>query len=401
LNLSRFIASRLGFGGQSSFSGFITKMAIAAVAVSLGVMLLTSSVSRAFNATIKDKVFGFWGHVQINHLGSQQEVDEIPMNIDSVFVNDVNELPWVKSVNSFAFKPGIIKTDENINGIVLKGVGSDFNWENFESYVVEGTVPSEKNHGLISTTIAKRLNLKLGDKLRIYFIQQPVRARAFTISGIYNTNLTEFDERILFVDLAHIQKLNGWEENEVSGIEIMVDDAFKAGPYAEEIRNNYVNYDKHVSSIDRSQPEIFDWLNVIKKNEQVILAMMILVALVNMISTLLVIILERTNMVGVLKALGAPYSTIQNIFLRRAMTITSIGLVLGNILGLGLAWAQKKFEFVSLDPESYYLDVVPITFHLPSIIILNVVTFLIILVSLMLPTLLIKRIDPIKAIIFK
>ncbi|MBX2846380.1 MAG: ABC transporter permease [Saprospiraceae bacterium] len=376
-------------------------MATLAVAISLAVMIITVSVGKAFNENIRNKMFGFWGHIQLTNIASVPGVDERPLLKDSIFKADVSQEKWFQRYNTYALKPAIIKTKDAINGIVVKGVSDDFSWEAFEEYVIEGQVPAEKNEVLISKTIADRLDFKVGDKLRLFFIQKPPRARAPVISGIYNTNLVELDEQIVFTDISHIQKLNGWSENEVSGVEIFVDIPERSRYYADIVRNDYTDYQKLVQSLDETNPQIFDWLGIIKTPEYVILGLMTLVAIVNMASMLLVIILERTNMIGVLKAIGAPYSLIRNVFLHKAAYIILWGLLLGNLLGIGLAWIQQRFEVISLDPESYYLSVVPIHIHLPTILLLNLATILVILLALLLPSLMIKRVNPVQALRFK
>ncbi len=376
-------------------------MAAIAVAISLAVMILAVSISDAFEKSIQEKVYGFWGHIQMTNITSKQGVDEVPLHKDSLFTADITLEPWLESYNTYALKPGIIKTDSAINGTVLKGISLDANTDHFKNYLIEGSWLKDKNHTVISQTVANKMKLKVGDKLKVYFIQEPIRSRALTIVGIYNTNLIEFDEQIAFVDISHIQKLNGWDENMVSGVEIFVDDADKAGEYAEIIRTEYADFNRWVQSMDSAHPQIFDWLNVIKINQKIVLTLMSLVAIINMMSMLLVIILERTNMIGILKALGARFSLIRNIFLNKAAYIILWGLIFGNLAGIGLAWLQIKFEFIKLDPKSYYLSVVPVEINWPMILLLNIGTMLIILLSLLLPSFMIRRVNPIKAIRFK
>jgi len=363
-------------------------------------MIITVCIGKAFDQSIRDKIFGFWGHVQLTHVASQQGIDETPLHKDSLFTQDIANAKWFKSYNTYALKPGIIKTDDAINGIVVKGVGDNFKWDAFDKYLEEGTFPQEGKDVLISRTIANKLGFELGDKLITHFIQKPPRVRAFKISGIYNTNLVELDEQIIFTNISHIQKLNGWSSDEVSGVEIYVDVPERSSTYANEVRTDYVDYEKWVQSIDSTRPEIFDWLAIIKTPEYIILGLMVLVAIVNMVSMLLVIILERTNMIGVLKALGAPFNLIRNVFLHKAAYIITNGLLIGNVLGIGLAYLQKQFEIVKLDPESYYLSVVPIELNWVAIIGLNLLTMVVILASLLVPSFMIKRVNPVEALRF-
>ena len=399
LNVSQFIAARLSKKNSEGYSSFITTVASIAVAISIAVMILAVSISRGYDSNIRQKIFGFQGHIQITDVSSKMGIQEEPLAKDSIFSTPL-EKNWVQSINYYALKSGLIKTDDAIHGIMVKGVESDFNWQNFESFLVEGEFPNNNEEVLLSTAIRDLLGFEIGDKVRMYFIQEPIRARAPIVTGFYNTNMVELDEKMVFTHIDMIRSLNGWNDNQVGGVEITILDPENSSLRANDIQRNFTDYNKWVKSIDESNPEIFDWLNFLKTNQWIILILMAIVAIVNMVSMLLVIILERAKMIGVLKALGSSYSLIRNIFLRKSMQIILFGLLVGNLFGIGVGLLQQQFKFISLDPEMYFLSHVPVSIHIPTIIALNVATIFIVLVALLVPTLLIKRINPIEALRF-
>ena len=400
LNVSNFIASRLSKKNSQGYSSFITTVASIAVAISIAFMILAVTISRGYDQNIRKKIFGFQGHIQITDVSSTLGVEENPLNKTAIFKQPLQDEDWVKSINYYALKSGLIKTDDAIQGIIVKGVEDEFNWNNFQDFLIEGAFPKNKDEILVSTALRDLFQFKLGDKVRLYFIQEPIRARAPIISGFYNTNMVELDEKMVFTNIEMIRALNGWKDTEVGGVEITINDPEQSALRADDIQRNFTDYNKWVKSIDQSNPEIFDWLNFLKTNQWIILILMGIVAIVNMVSMLLVLILERSKMIGVLKALGSQYTLIRNIFLRKSMQIILFGLLFGNLFGLGLALAQQKFNLIALDPEMYFLSHVPVSIHWPTILALNIGTALVILASLLVPTLLIKRIHPIQALRF-
>lgn len=399
MNLSNFIASRLSLLSKESYSALITRIAAVAVAISLAVMILAVSISSGYDNSIRKKIFGFWGHIQVTDAGSRLGLDVEPINKDSLFTQNVDQ-NWLKSISYYALKPGLIKQKGELYGIVVKGVSSEYNWDSFRDFITDGEAPTSKKEILVSNIVATKLGLKVGDKVQMHFIQQPIRARAPVVSGIYSTNMVELDEQIIFSTIDLVQGLNGWTENDVEGAEIFVTQPEQSSDYAKELQTQYIEYDKSVMSIEDTNPEIFDWLGFLKTNQWMILLLMAVVAIVNMMSMLLVLILERSKMIGVLKALGSDYQLIRNIFLRKALQIIIWGLVLGNVIGLVLAGLQAKFKFIRLDPEAYFLNHVPVSISFTSILLLNLGAILIILFSLLIPSLLIKRINPIQALRF-
>ncbi len=399
MNVSNFIASRLSLLSKESYSALITRIAAIAVAISLAVMILAVSISDGYDKSIRKKIFGFWGHIQISDAASRLGLEAEPINKDSLFIQNLDQ-NWVESISYYAVKPGLIKQDNELYGMVVKGVSQEYDWANFSDFILEGQAPTNKKEVLVSKLVATKLGLNVGDKVQMHFIQQPIRARAPVVSGIYSTNMVELDEQILFSTIDLVQGLNGWEDDFVEGAELFVSSPEQASVYAEEIQTGYISYDKTVVSIEDTNPEIFDWLGFLKTNQWMVLILMGIVAIVNMMSMLLVLILERSKMIGVLKALGSNYQLIRNIFLRKALQIIIWGLILGNLIGLVLAGLQAKFKIIRLDPEAYFLSHVPVRISIPAILLLNLAAILIILASLLLPSLLIKRINPIQALRF-
>jgi lipoprotein-releasing system permease protein len=332
-----------------------------------------------------------------------------PISDTQTFIPKIKKIPGISHVQVFATKAGIIKTDEDIQGVVLKGIGSDFDWKYFSSCMVEGTVFNVTDTGrtdkvIISKKISEMLRLKTGDSFVMHFIQDPPRMRKFNISGIYETSLEEFDKMYVFCDIGHIKKLNGWEDDQVSGFEIFIDDFDKLDQMTSAVRDAIgykITEDEtkfKVVNISTKYPQIFDWLNFQDVNVIIIILLMLIVAGFNMISGLLILILEKTNMIGILKALGSEDKGIRRVFLYQAAYLIGKGLLWGNLIGIGLAFLQLKTGIITLDPSSYYIKTVPINLELTHILLLNAGTMGAIIIMLLVPSQLITRITPVKAI---
>jgi lipoprotein-releasing system permease protein len=311
----------------------------------------------------------------------------------------------VHHIQSYATKAGIIKTKDNFEGIVLKGVGSDYDWHFVEKNLVDGRKLNNCDtcHDiLISKSTADRLNLKTGNKFVVHFVQDNKQEkRLFQISGIYKTGIEEYDKRFALVDIHFVQELLGWSSNQVAGFEVFVDNMQDLKPISNHIYSELITNDLTSQTVREEQPAIFDWLDLQDTNEYVILGLMLLVSIINMVTALLILILERTNMVGTLKALGTTNWGVQQIFLYYGIIIIGAGLLIGNAFGLGLAWLEQRFHFIKLPEADYYLSYAPIHFDWSVIAILNIGTLLITSLFLILPTFLITSISPIKAIRFK
>ncbi|HOU31041.1 MAG TPA: ABC transporter permease [Bacteroidales bacterium] len=413
MNLPYFIAQRLIKGRRegASFSKPINVIAIAAIAIGIAVMILAVAILTGFKQQITDKVVGFGSHIQIVNFDSNISYETAPVSTNLSFIPKIKDMPGIKHVEVFATKAGIIKTDEDIQGVVLKGIGSDFDWSYFKTCIVDGSVfivtdTATTNSVIISKKIASMLKLKTGDSFAMHFVQDPPRMRKFTISGIYETSLEEFDKIYIFCDIKHIQRLNGWKNDEVSGFEIFIDDFNRLDIMTQAVRD-VIGYrisenepKVKVTNIRMKYPQIFDWLNFQDTNVIVIIVLMLVVSGFNMISGLIILILEKTNMIGILKALGSEDGTIMKVFLYQALYLIVKGLFWGNIIGIGLASLQLWTGLISLDPSSYYLKTVPINLEAVHILLLNLGTMAIIVLVLLIPAQLVSRITPVKAIRF-
>jgi lipoprotein-releasing system permease protein len=413
MNLPYFIAEKLIKGRRegTSFSRPINVIAVTGIAAGLAVMIIAVSVLTGFKQQIRDKVVGFGAHIQILNFDSNNSFETAPVSATSGFLPKIKKLPGIKHVEVFATKAGIIKTDENIQGVVLKGVSSDFDWNYFKKCMVEGSVltisdTATTNHVIISKKISDMLNLKVGDSFAMHFIQDPPRMRKFTVSGIYETSLEEFDKIYIFCDIKHIQRLNGWSDDQVSGFELYID-RFGYLDLMTQAVNDVIGYNLaekepavKVINIREKYPQIFDWLSFQDINVIIIIILMLVVAGFNMISGLLILILEKTNLIGVLKALGSEDSTIRRIFMIQAGYLIAKGLFWGNIIGIGLALLQLKTGFITLDPTSYYIKTVPVDLNALHIILLNLGSMAAIVFMLLIPSQLVSRITPVRAIKF-
>jgi lipoprotein-releasing system permease protein len=411
MNLPYFIAHRLIKGRRegTSFSRPINVIAIVGIAMGLAVMILAVAILTGFKQQIREKVVGFGSHIQIMNFDSNISFETTPISDTQQFIPKIKQMPGIEHIQVFATKAGIIRTDEDIQGVVLKGIGSDFDWSYFKSNMVDGSVFTVTDTGrtdnvIISKKIADMLRLKTGDSFAMLFIQDPPRMRKFTISGIYETSLEEFDKMYVYCDIGHIKRLNGWKEDQVSGFEVYIKDFGKLDEMTSAVRDaiGYKITEEDtkykVTNIRIRYPQIFDWLNFQDINVIIIILLMLIVAGFNMISGLLILILEKTNMIGILKSLGAEDITIRRMFLYQAAYLIGKGLFWGNFIGIGLAYIQLKTGVITLDPSSYYIKTVPVNLELTHILLLNAGTMAAIIIMLLVPSQLISRISPVKAI---
>jgi len=411
LNLPFFIAKRI-YGGKTEgkqVSRPAIRIATAGVAIGLAVMLISVSVVLGFKHTIRDKVIGFGSHIQVSDFMTLQTSDSYPIQMDDSMITVLKSIPGIKHVQRYALKQGILKTDNDFLGVVFKGVGPEYDTTFLHHNLVQGCIPrfndtTTDNNILISKSIADKLGVKVNDKIYSYFIDKDgIRTRRFKIQGIYQTNLSQYDDITCFADLNTIVKLNGWHDDQATGAELIVKD-FNQLDNVENLVIKKVNrtldhYGETYSSktIRELCPQIFSWLDLLDLNVWVILALMIAVAGVTMISGLLIIILERTVMIGILKALGARNKTIRHTFMWFAAFIIGKGLLVGNLIGLGLITLQQFTGLVKLNPQTYYVSTVPVEYNIPLFIILNIATLLISLFVLIAPSYLISHIHPAKS----
>ena len=411
MNFPLFIAKRLysDQGDKRKVSRPAIHIAVAGVAIGLAVMIISVCVVLGFKHTIRDKVIGFGSHIQVADFMTLQQMNQYPVVMNDSMIQVIKKAPGVKHVQRFAMKEGILKTDEDFLGVGFKGVGPEWDSTFIHENMVEGSIPkfddqTSHNKILISKLMADKLRLKAGQRIFAYFIDHNgVRTRRFTISGIYQTNLKKYDEVMVYADLYTVVKLNGWEEDQASGAELTVNDFNQLQTTEDYIVKNINRtvdqYGETYSSatIKELNPQIFQWLNLMDLNVWVILGLMLAVAGVTMISGLLIIILERTSMIGVMKALGARNNTIRHTFLWFAAFIIGKGLLYGNILAFAILLIQKYTGLVKLDAQTYYVSTVPVEFNWIYIIALNVATMLISVFILVAPSYLISHIHPAKS----
>lgn len=381
-------------------------MSIAGIALGLAVMIISVAVLNGFQKEIRQKVVGFGSHIQISHFDSNNSYEPTPISIGENELKRTKAIEGVVHLQSYGLKAGIIKTDEQIHGIVLKGVDKDYDWSFFQQKIIKGKAPifqdsAVTNDLLISKKIADLLNFKVGDDVRVYFIiDNNVRGRKFKVSGIYDTGLMEFDEMYILGDIRHIRRLNNWTEGEVSGYEVLIDDFKNLDRISEQVYST-IGFDLNTQTIRQLYPQIFDWIEIQDLNVIIILILMSLVSGITIISTLLILILEHTADIGILKAMGARVNSVRMIFLYTSAYIALYGLIWGNGVALLLIWAQKTFGIIPLPPESYFLSQVPVSINLWQIIIINAVTLLVCFLMMLIPSLVVKYISPIKAIRFE
>ena len=381
------------------------RVAILAVSLSLAVMLISISTISGFQNEIRDKVIGYGSHIQVTHFSKDNSFESKLLPNSNELKNKISKVDGVVDVQKFATKAGLIKTDKEIYGIVLKGVDQNYSFSFFENYLLEGEIPiynSEKlsNEIIISSTIANKLKMKVGDTFTTYFIQKPTRARKFSISAIYDSGLSEFDDLYIVGDLKHIQKLNKWQDNQCGGLEIKSSSIETLNETTNRI-NSEIGYDLIAQNINDLNPQLFNWLKLQDINVIIIIILMMLVALINITTLLFILILERIQMIGILKSMGLSNWGIRKIFLYFTNYIMTRGLLFGNIFALTILIIQKTFKILKLDKATYYMSEVPIHFDIKDILLLNIATITITFLVLIIPTYLVSKIRPIKTIRFE
>ena len=411
MNYELFIAKRIIAAKQykSSISSPIIKIAIIAIALGMVIMMIAIATGLGLQEKIREKIAGFNGHVQIvNYDNNNSEITVIGVDKNQDFYPKFSSVSNIKNVQVFATKAGIIRTETDFEGIIFKGVATDYNWDFFAEYLKEGELPDYSNEisndVLISNEISNKLGIKLGDDFNVLFVKDnPQKApwiRVVKAVGIYDSGFQEFDENMVIADLRHIQKMNGWTDNQVGGFEVILNDFNEIETKSAEI---YLQTASNLNSqsIVEKYPAIFEWINLFDNNIYVIIAIMILVAGINMITALLVLILERTQMIGILKALGSSNLSIRKVFLYNAAYLILKGLFWGNLIGLTILFIQKFTEIITLNPQNYYVDNVPVFIDFKYIILLNLGTLILCLIMLIVPSVIITKINPAKSIKFE
>ncbi|MDO1501241.1 ABC transporter permease [Winogradskyella maritima] len=411
MNFELFIAKRI-IGNKtykSSVSAPIIKIGITAIAIGIIVMLIAIATGFGLQQKIRDKVSAFNGHIVIeNYDTNASDESQNPISTKPDFQKNVIAIDGVNHVQGVASKFTVIRTTEEFEGVVIKGVGKDYRWTYFEEFLVEGRLPNYSeglnNEVLVSTYLTNRMNLKVGDSFESLFVNgadfdQLPRQRKFEIVGVYNSGFQELDEKYVIADIRHIQRLNKWKKNQVGNYEVFIDDFRQLEQKTVEVHDT-VDRNLKAVSVKEKFYTIFEWIKIFDNNTYIIIAIMILVAGINMITALLVLILERTQMIGILKALGTDNWSIRKVFLYNASYLIGLGLLWGNLIGLGLLLAQKYFKLFPLNPETYYVTEAPVYLAWDYIIALNVGTFVIALLMLLIPSVIISMISPVKAIRF-
>lgn len=413
MKLEWFIARRIsGKSYNKGVSSTVVKIAVAAVALSVAVMIVSMSVIIGFKNEIMDKVVGFGSCVNIVNRETGGNYETMPISSEQDFFPSIENEQGINHIQRYVMKPAILKSGADILGVIIKGVGSEYDFKFFEDNMLEGCAPKiiagqKTDSMLISKRMADLLNLKLGDKIVAYFVQDPPRMRKYTVSGIYQTGLEDYDKLFCFTDMTDIQKINGWNENQISGFEVMIDDFSKLEDMSSLVRE-YAGYQisedgamLRVTNVKDNNRQLFDWITLTEMNVYVILAIMFFVAFVNMSTAMLIIIFERAAMIGIMKAVGSSNWLIRKIFIIQSVHITSRGVVIGNIVAAVLILLEQYFHLVGLDPASYYVDHVPAEFQLWYFIAIDLGTLLVMSIMLVLPSMAISKMEPAKVVNFR
>ncbi|MHA6247301.1 ABC transporter permease [Pontibacter sp. CAU 1760] len=401
MNISRYISDKISEVQAGSFTSSVTKIAIISIAAGIAIMIVSFAILEGFRDEIRHKIFSFGSHLQISKYDTNNSYEGSPISMN---IGVTDSIAGIKKIQPFARKTAIIKTEDEVLGVVLKGVGPDYDMSAMQQNLKAGELISYSDTAsskdvLISQSVASKLALEVDDEAIFYFIQNPPRARKLKVKGIFNTGLEEFDEVFVIGDMALIRELNNWPDTLVGGIEIVLQDFDQIDRAADQVFEQ-MNYDLQLEKITDRHAQLFDWLKLLRKNVIIFLVLIIFVASFNMVSTVFIMIIERINMIGVLKAVGATDAQIRQVFYFRGLRLTIKGLIWGNVIGLGFCAIQHYFKVIPLDPENYYMDRVPISWNPGIIIGLNVITLIMTMLAILVPAAMVSRVKPVKAIKF-
>ncbi|MBX7181352.1 MAG: ABC transporter permease [Bacteroidia bacterium] len=407
----RYFANRLLFSSSGNGQGvegspILVRIARIGIAIGLAVMLISVSVVTGFQHAIRDKVTGFGSHLVISNFDSNESLEAIPIPANPPYLAQLKAHPDVSHVQAIATKAGIIRVKDNIEGIVVKGIGADFDWSFFQNNLVEGKVfetsdTAKSRNLLVSQALCQRLNLHLGDAVKVFFIQKNDRLeRKFTITGIYKTGYSDFDKIYVLANIAHIRKLNEWDSNQASFLEVTVKDFDRLATVADELEE-LIGYDQKATTIEEERPWIFDWLHMLDLNAIIILALMLVVSCIIMVSAMLALILEKTQVIGTLKTIGMNNADLRGIFMLVGIRIASIGFLWGNLVGIGLLLLQYFTHLIQLDETHYYVSFVPVNLDFRNFLLVNLLSSGMLFLSIFIPLFILYSISPLKAIRYK
>lgn len=407
MNVPVFLARKVRYAPQGSFSATVTRVGIASIALGLAILIVAFAVLFGYKRTIEQKIFLFGAHLQVSKFTNNASYEETPLALSSTLYRDSTKIPGVRHIQAVALKAGILKTPEELTGVILKGVGKDYDWNLFKESLVAGTVPvvgADTGTGstqlLLSQLMANQLKVKVGDTVPLYFLGNPPRARKMTVVGIYDTGLEEVDKTIALGDIRLVQRLNRWGPDSVGSYEIYVND-FNRLKFAADNVFEAMSPDMRMTRVTDQYRPLFDWMLLLDRNMIILLTLITFVASFNMVSVLLVLMMERTPMIGLLKALGGNNALIRRMFVFVGLNMVGWGLLIGNAVGFAACFAQEHFKLIPLDPKNYFVSYVPIAWDWATVLALNAATILLIGLVLWLSTILINRIQPVKALAFK
>ena len=407
MNVPVFLARKVRHAQDGSFSATVTRIGVASIALGLAILIVAFAVLFGFKDTIQQKIFLFGAHLQVSKFTNNVSYEEPALSLKTDVYRNGTKRPGIRHIQGVALKAGILKTTDELTGVVLKGVGRDYDWNLFQGSLIAGTIPavgadtgSGSTQILLSQYMANQLQVKVGQSVPLYFLSNPPRARKMTVVGIYETGLEEVDKTIAIGDIRLIQRLNRWGIDSVGTYEVFVNNFAQLDPIARDL-SDVLTPDMRLTRVTDQYRPLFDWMVLLDRNMAILLSLITFVASFNMVSVLLVLMMERTPMIGLLKALGSPDPLIRRMFVFVGLNMVIWGLLVGNAVGLGICFIQDRFKLIPLDPKNYFMNYVPIVWDWPTILALNGATVLLIALVLWFPTLIISRIQPIKALAFK
>ncbi len=404
MNVAAFISGRIRHTEGQSFSATVARIGVASVALGLAVMIISFAILGGFKREIYQKIFSFGGHLQVSEFSMNRSFETSPISLNTPLYKNYQKIPEIAHIQGVAQKAALLKTDTEVQGVIMKGIGSDFDVTMFQPNLREGNFISIPDSSfsrdiLLSRRLARQLNLKIGSEVLVYFMQNPPRVRKMRITGIYETGMEEFDDNMVLCDINLLRRMNDWQADQVSTYEIFLKDFNDLEEGAKKVFDK-MEYSMNLEKVTDKYNQIFEWLLLLNRNVTIFITLILFVACFNMVAILLILIMERTQMIGLLKSVGARNFQIQEIFLWGGLRLIAQGMFWGNLIGIGFCALQYFFHIIPLDPDTYYMDSVPIEWDIPIILLLNAVVLVLVLGILLIPTLVISRINPVKAIRF-